>query len=586
MNAIAQSPSFGHYELLARLGDGGRGPVFAACLRGRDGQREAGSERFYALEVIAFASGDDDAVRAFVHDIERAAHVEHRNMVAVVEHGVTDAGHYVVTDTLDSATLAELEDRHRAIRPPRLVLATGIDALRGLHAAHSLSIDGIARPLLHGSLSPAHLRIGVDGACRVSGFGSVRPQITTKPSHRSRVATGYMSPEQLTGGEVDHRADLFSLGVVLWNALTGKKLFHDRIEHMTMSNVLERRVPRPSAVALSPPPAFDAVVLKALERDPARRFSDAAEMAEALRDAAKAAACLASDTEVAEWVAVTFGGELAARRRAIGEIASRAALPLPPELTVLPPLTGAADHVVRDELTLDELARASSQPPRGSTVPELAPITTVPALAPIGAAPVSYPAASARRQLALVALAAFGVVACVLGWRWALVVATTEDAPAFDPAGAPMRAPPPVELEVTILDMRPVPVPETAPAPTAASTAAAAPTPTSSAAAPIARAAASPTPPHPAAPAGDGPAAAAPAAPAAPASDDASTPASSPARSVVRLKRPFRPTPPAPHADPPEVKPAEPRVEPPPPAPPPKPEPPRPTLEPNPYLQK
>ena len=218
-------------------------------------------------------------MRAFVRDVESVARIRHPNVIGIVEIGVNAGGHYVVMDHIEGATLSAIEDRHRAIRPPRLVMTAIIDALNGLSATHSIREDGIVQPLIHGSLSPAHLNIGLDGTCRVAGFGHVRPRVQTKPSHRSTIATGYLAPEQLIGAAIDPRTDLFAVGVVLWNALTGKRLFHDRIEHMTMSNVLERKVPRPSAIGLCPPSALDAVVMKALERDPERRFHGAAEMA-------------------------------------------------------------------------------------------------------------------------------------------------------------------------------------------------------------------------------------------------------------------------------------------------------------------
>jgi hypothetical protein len=575
MTAIVDPPGFGQYELLAKIGEGPRGPVFVARTPG-----EASADTLHVLEVCAFSTDEDEAVRTFVRDVERAAGIRDRNVISIVEIGANAAGHYVVMEYIEGCTFSEIQERHRAIRPPRLVLATVIDALQGLHAAHSLCGDDGPRPLAHGSLSPDHMLIGLDGACRVSGFGNARPRVQTRPSHRSRSTTGYMAPEQLNGGEVDQRADLFSVGVVLWNALTGKKLFHDRIEHMTMSNVLERKVPRPSTIGLSPPPAFDAVVLKALERDPVRRFQTAADMARALHDVARAASCLAGGAEVGEWITTTFGTELAARRRTIREIAARVALPLaapPQEISELPRLgvTAPPESTARDELSLDELARAADPPVRSA----------IPALSPITGAPHAYPQVPARRQLAIIAVAAFAVVACVLGWRWALVVATTEDGPALESAAslsgarpaAPSPSPPSqVELEVTVLEVRTVTATATK---TTATTTGPATETTPAPAKPW-------TPPPPGAPSPDK--ALAPPAVAAPPVAPAVT--SSPARAPVRaVKRPpQRPAPPQRpsevRADPPEPKPPEPRPEPPPP---PKAEtPPRPTLESNPYLYK
>jgi len=472
---LTPAHDYGRYELLARIGEGLRGPVFLARVRG-----EPSTSPLYVIELSAFATGEDEPERTFQRDLAAAARIRHKNVLGIVELGENAAGHYAVMEYIEGATLAELQDRHRAIRPPRLVLTTVMDALFGLHAAHTLRVDGVAQPLLHGALSPEQLRIGLDGVCRLSGFGNVRPRVQTKPSHRTRSASGYMAPEQLTGGAVDHRADLFSIGVVLWNALTGRKLFHDRVEHQTMANILEREIPRPSSIGLAPPPVLDAIVLKALARSPAHRFQDAAEMASALREVARQAGCLAADAEVSEWVTTTFGSELASRRRAIRELAQR-----PPraesEVGVLAGLGGlqGAEVTARDELSFDELARASDPPP--------APAPAPPVLAPIEMRPIARPDPFARR-LALVGGAAFAVVALVLGWRAA---GTGRDpAPEVQAIAAPQL---PIEVEVTVLDVHVMATPAVAPDPTPA------PAPAPPRPAPVASKPARPrTPPRPA----------------------------------------------------------------------------------------
>jgi serine/threonine-protein kinase len=280
MTVMLEELDFGPYRLLAKVGQGPRGPVFVAQVNAAQA-----ADSLYLVEVSGFATGEDEPLRGFVRDTENAARIQHRNVLGIVERGASAGGHYLVMPYLDSATLAELQDRDRAVLPPRLVIAAVIDALHGLHAAHSFRRDGVAQPLIHGSVSPAQVVIGLDGVCRIAGFGAARPRVQTKPSHRSTAATPYLSPEQVRGGDLDPRSDLFAVGVVLWNALTGKKLFHDPLEHMAMANVLERKVPPPSRIGLTPPPALDGFVLKALERDPAQRFQSAAEMAGARRRA-------------------------------------------------------------------------------------------------------------------------------------------------------------------------------------------------------------------------------------------------------------------------------------------------------------
>jgi len=353
-----------------------------------------------------------------------------------------------------------------------------------------------------------------------------------------------MAPEQLTGAEFDHRADLFAIGIVLWNALTGKKLFHDRIEHMTMSNVLERRIPRPSLVGLSPPSALDAAVLKALDRDPDRRYQTAAEMAAALRDVAHDAGCLAPEAQVGEWVTAAFGGELATRHRTIRQLASQPRRP-DAELPTLGPLGPApAETSAREELSIEELARAVT----GARHPTAAPAPTV-----IDAAGRQRPTAPTRKQLAILATAAFAVVALVLGWCASRApqhgddIAAPERGAAPGSQPAPMPPVPRVALEVTVLDVHRIAPVVRAPPP-------------------------EPAPPHVTATRTPEPA----------------RTASPPARPVIRAKKPAPSRGAESGAESPAPRPAEPRAEP---APPPaapapaKPEPPRQTMDSNPYLQ-
>jgi serine/threonine-protein kinase len=126
-----------------------------------------------------------------------------------------------------------------------------------------------------------------------------------------------MSPELVMGEPVDHRADLFSLGVVLYNALTGTRLFYGPSDPATLHNVINEVIPPPSSVGLKPPPELDRVVMRALERDPDARFQTAANMIRELQTAALAYGLHNSRLDVGRWVSNTFAEELMARREAV-----------------------------------------------------------------------------------------------------------------------------------------------------------------------------------------------------------------------------------------------------------------------------
>lgn len=315
--------SFGRYETIAKIGEGASGQVFLARSRG-----EAGFERLFAVKVMH--RDNPEVSSALVRESQLACRIQHRNVVSVVDVGANRDGPYLVMEYVEGCTLSELNGRSREQRPPRLVLPILIEALFGLHAIHTCKDEqGVNLELVHRDVSPQNLLVGVDGACRMSDFGIAAPhnRVLKTRSDRVRGTPGYMSPEQVVGGDIDLRSDLFSAGVVLWNTLTGKKLFDAPTEHASLFHVLKRKIPRPSQVGLRPPAVFDALILRALERDPARRFQSAEEMAVALRDAAISAGALGGPSEVAAWVTAMFGAELEARRRAIREATAQRAVP-------------------------------------------------------------------------------------------------------------------------------------------------------------------------------------------------------------------------------------------------------------------
>ncbi len=358
---------FGRYETIAKIGEGASGQVYLARSRG-----EAGFERLFAIKVLH--RDNPEVSTALVREAQLACRIQHRNVVSVVDVGANRDGPYLVMEYVEGSTLSELNARCRTQRPPRLVLPILVDALFGLSAIHTSKDDhGVSLGLVHRDVSPQNLLVGVDGASRISDFGIAAPHNRVRQTRTDRVrgTPGYMSPEQVVGGELDLRSDLFSAGVVLWNTLTGKRLFDGPTEHASLFHVLKRKIPRPSHVGLCPPAAFDAVSLRALERDPARRFQSAEEMAVALRDAAIRAGALGGPSEVAAWVTGTFGAELEARRRAIRDATARRSLPRAEgdrgsaaSLAIALPRLKSATQPVSDpseRLSLDDLSLESDE---------------------------------------------------------------------------------------------------------------------------------------------------------------------------------------------------------------------------------
>lgn len=307
----------GRYEVLGRLGRGGMGAVYLCRVTG-----EAGFRRLFALKVLRHRLRPEAAAeQSFLREAYVASRLHHPNAVAVVDAAIHARQPYLVLEYVEGCSLGTLLHRSPDRRPPGLIAAIVADALEGLAAAHAL-VDDEGRPLrlVHGDVSPENLLVGADGIARMSDFGVSRLGNAGIIHHASGPLLGrpgYVAPEQARGQPYGQSADLFSMGVVLWNALTGRELFAGATPNETLDALLSAPIPPPSSVGLRPPACFDALCLAALERDPRRRLTSAQEMADELRGLIVRHQLHAPRVEVANWVRHLFRRELEQRRLAI-----------------------------------------------------------------------------------------------------------------------------------------------------------------------------------------------------------------------------------------------------------------------------
>ncbi len=273
----------GRYTLLGELASGGMAKVYVGRHVGA-----AGFERIVAIKCCHEHLRTNQAfAEMFLDEARLAARIRHHNVVATLD--VSDGNPlYLVMEYVEGCSLGALSRtaRHAGRRMPLdVVLRVACDALAGLHAAHECcGPDGEPLGLVHCDVSPSNVLVGVDGSARITDFGIARAsaRMTLEEQSIIKGKPSYMAPEQLGSGEITRRVDVFSTGVVLWELLTGRPLFRSADEWATMHAVLTRTVAPPSSVEPSVPPALDAVVLRALERDPARRFASAGDFLAAL----------------------------------------------------------------------------------------------------------------------------------------------------------------------------------------------------------------------------------------------------------------------------------------------------------------
>lgn len=271
---------FGRYTLVSVLGSGGMGKVFGAQLRGPEGFRKD-----VALKVISRgSSGDDRAHKEFVREARFSGLLKHPNVVDIYDFGVTDGHPWLAMEVLEGASLSER--LLGGAMPPTVALDLGIQICDALTHAHSLRVDGEPVELVHRDLKPGNVIITPRGEVKVLDFGLARAaggrsDLTGTGSVRGTPA--YMSPEQARGDDLDPRTDLFALGVVLFEALTGRNLLmRDNLIAVMMAIVqLEEVLDDPATLqdAEDALPGIAAVLRRLLRQDPGERYPRASQVA-------------------------------------------------------------------------------------------------------------------------------------------------------------------------------------------------------------------------------------------------------------------------------------------------------------------
>ncbi|HEX6276484.1 MAG TPA: serine/threonine-protein kinase, partial [Polyangiaceae bacterium] len=308
-------PTLGEYSLLAKLASGGMATVYIAMKTG-----VAGFERLVAIKCChPHLRDDEEFVNMFLDEARLAASIRHPNVVATLD--VSDGEYlYLVMEYIEGCSLGNLfkhaAKSGRAV-PPAIAVRVMSDTLHGLHAAHELK-DGDNNPLglVHRDVSPQNILVGIDGVSRLTDFGIAFAQARATVTQEGRIKGkfSYLSPEQAKSQPVTRRMDVFSAGTVLWEALTGRPLFRRKDDASTMSAVLSGVIPQPSRVNRALPPGLDAVVMKALQRNPETRYQTAAEFADALENLVIEGTTMRA---VGAYVESTFEAGLAERRALI-----------------------------------------------------------------------------------------------------------------------------------------------------------------------------------------------------------------------------------------------------------------------------
>jgi serine/threonine-protein kinase len=295
----------GRYEVLARLASGGMAAVYVARALG-----VAGFERLFAIKVLhPHLAHEQEFITMFLDEARLAARIRHPNVVPTIDISDTgDAGYYLVMDYIEGDHLGALLQKAYKLGsklPTPIALRAMVDALEGLAAAHNLTDENGRRiNLVHRDVSPHNIMVSTDGIARLTDFGVAKAEVRLMSTTRQGQFKGklaYMAPEHASTGEADQRSDLFSAGIILWESLTGRRLFRAENQAATLNKICIEPIPMPSSVDPELAP-FDTILAMALARDPAERFQTAEEFAEAIEANAEMLGGLANQRAVGKLV--------------------------------------------------------------------------------------------------------------------------------------------------------------------------------------------------------------------------------------------------------------------------------------------
>ncbi|MFO0725286.1 MAG: protein kinase [Myxococcota bacterium] len=473
----------GRYRILAELGQGGMAIAYLGRAVG-----PGGFERLFAIKMIHEHLCREPAfVSMFLNEARLVARIQHPNVIPVYEVDVENGRYYLSLDYVSGETLAQTlwaTVQAKKKLPVEAAATIVAHAAQGLHAAHELrAADGRPLGVVHRDVAPQNLMIGYDGLVRLMDFGVAKAH---DQLHHSRPGTlkgtvAYMAPEHLRGSPIDRRADVFSLGVVLWEALAGKRLFKAKSDLVTGSRVLKLAIPSLAQLQPECSPRLEAVVLRALAREPTERYSSAQEFCDELLGvlATEGRRCTSGDLQ--RLMLATFQ-ERREQRREMEQLISppaHAPLRLAPAATSESGLIPEGDdenfaaviEVVDGPAEGFEAAPVSVEAPTERSLPRLrrAPVEP-PSSDALGDASIARALGPRRSRWALAGLA---IAAIAVGSWFAL---SNRAAPAIQPPAPVVQQPPLAAIPTPAAEPAPTPTVAQAPAePEAAPTAAPAP---------------------------------------------------------------------------------------------------------------
>ena len=316
---------FGHYILLEKVASGGMAELFKAKKLGIEG-----FERVLAIKrILPHISSDKEFIDMFIAEAKLVAHLNHKNIGQIYDFGKIGENYFIAMEYIKGKDLRALLNRceeRNTTMPVELAVFIAKEVLSALGYAHKQK-DSFGRDLklIHRDVSPQNILISYEGEVKVIDFGIAKAETqshTKTGTIKGKLA--YMSPEQAWGNPIDHRSDIFSLGIVIYEMITGKRLFKGTTEIKTLEMVREAKAETfsPSLVAVIPS-ELESIVMKALSKDVKSRYQDASDMERYLGSVLFELSSAAPGSILKKLMNDMFRDEIEAENRTVAEDATR-----------------------------------------------------------------------------------------------------------------------------------------------------------------------------------------------------------------------------------------------------------------------
>ena len=259
-----------NYQIIKLVASGGTAVLYKAI--------QTSLDRVVAVKKLhGHLTEDENFTRRFILEAKAAASLDHDNIVKIIDFGTEDGMYHMVMEFIEGDSLREILDRWKQV-PVDVALAVTHQVCQGLEHAH-------AKGIVHRDIKPGNIMLTLSGKVKITDFGLAKlTQSTTQHTAANSILGTplYMSPEQAYGENVDHRSDLFSLGTMFYEMITGVQAFHDESYMAVIQNIMNRNVPHPSKFNVEVPQSVQSLISKAMNKARQARFQSAADFAKAI----------------------------------------------------------------------------------------------------------------------------------------------------------------------------------------------------------------------------------------------------------------------------------------------------------------